>query len=301
MTNIAIEIKRSYIILGDNSIMNLASSKSRFFTGITILLALLLAACSSPAATPTPTAVPQQSVTASGSGGATTVVKYLAKAYSQSHKDLAFNFLSGAGTAGGVQGVLDGQLDLGTMSRTPKESELANGIKFVALGNERVAIVTSSDLSIPKLTGEQVNDIFRGKIKNWSEVGGPNAPISALARDEEETLTQILRAGIFGKEPFPANVVVLTSAGDMQTALQKSTNTIGYLSYSTVGIDKLPFHVVAIDGHNPANIQDSYPYTRTLGVAYLPSNAAKVQPFIDFINSSEARALLTGLSITPVQ
>jgi phosphate transport system substrate-binding protein len=169
------------------------------------------------------------------------------------------------------------------------------------LGNERVALVTTSDLSIPKLTGEQVNDIYRGKIKNWSEVGGPDAPVSVLARDEEETLTQILRAGIFGKEPFPTGVVVLTSAGDMQSALQKTANAIGYLSYSTIGIDKLPVNVVTIDGHDPANIQDNYPYTRLLGVAYLPSNADKVQPFIDFINSSEARALLTGLGITPVQ
>lgn len=281
--------------------MNLALSQSRSFISISFLLVLLLAACSSPAAIPAPTAMPQQSVTASGSGGATTVVKYLANAYSQNHDDLAFNFLSGAGTAGGVKGVLDGQLDLGTMSRAPKESELADGIKFVALGDERVAIVTSSDLSVPKLTGEQVNDIFRGKIKNWSEVGGPDAPVSVLARDEEETLTQILRQGIFGKEPFPAGVVVLTSASDMQNALIKTTNAIGYLSYSTIGTDKLPFHAVVIDGHDPADIQESYPYTRTLGVAYLPSNAAKVQPFIDFINSSEARALLTGLSITPAQ
>ena len=281
--------------------MKMASSKSRFFTGISLLLALILAACGSPAATPAPTAVPQQQVTASGSGGATSVVKYLANAYSQNHHDLAFNFLSGAGTSGGVKGVLEGQLDLGTMSRAPKESELADGIKFVALGNERVAIVTSAGLSIPELTGEQVNDIYRGKIKNWSEVGGPNAPISVLARDEEETLTQILREGIFGKEPFPAGVVVLTSASDMQNALQKTANAIGYLSYSTVGIDKLPFHAVAIDGHDPADIQDNYPYTRLLGVAYLPSNADKVQPFLDFINGSEARALLTGLSITPAQ
>jgi phosphate transport system substrate-binding protein len=281
--------------------MKFASSKSLIFTGIGLLLVLSLAACSSPAAAPAPVAAAQPKVTASGSGGATTVVKYLANAYQQNHHDLAFEFLSGAGTAGGVKGVLEGQLDLGTMSRAPKESELADGIKFVALGDERVALVTSADLSILQLTGEQVNAIYRGKIKNWSEVGGPNAPISVLARDEEETLTQILREGIFGKEPFPAGVVVLTSASDMQSALQKTTNAIGYLSYSTVGIDKLPFNVVTIDGHAPANIQDNYPYTRLLGVAYLPSNAAKVQPFIDFINSSEARALLTGLSITPVQ
>jgi phosphate transport system substrate-binding protein len=281
--------------------MSFASTKSRFFRSITILLVLSLAACSSPATTPAPVAVQKQSVTASGSGGATSVVKYLANVYNQNHHDLAFEFLSGAGTAGGVKGVLEGQLDLGTRSRAPKESELAAGIKFVALGDERVAVVTSSDLSIPGLTGEQINDIFRGKIKNWSEVGGPNAPVSVLARDEEETLTQILRQGIFGKEPFPAGVVVLTSAGDMQNALLKTNHSIGYLSYSTLGIDKLPFHVVAIDGHNPADIEDDYPYTRTLGVAYLPSNAAKVQSFLDFINSSEARALLTGLRITPVE
>lgn len=282
--------------------MKLTQHNAYFAVMVLVVLALSLAACAGAATPPpTPTAVVKKTLTVSGSGGATSVVKYLAKAYNQQHQDLAFSFLSGAGTSGAVTGALEGQLDLGTMSRAPKDSELAAGLGFVALGNERIAFVTSPDLSIPNLTSAQANDIYRGKIKNWSAVGGPDAPVNVLGRDEEETLTSILREGIFGKDPFPAEVVILTSATDMQNALAKTTNAIGYISYCTIETEGLSVHAVKIDGHNPADVQDNYPYVRTLGVGYLPANAAKVQSFLDYLSSSEARALLTKLAITPVQ
>jgi phosphate transport system substrate-binding protein len=281
--------------------MNLTSSKSRFFKSLSLLLALLLAACNGPAAAPTPVAAPQTTLNLAGSGGAATIIKYLADAYSRQHTDLAFNFLAGSGSSGGIKGALEGQLDLGLVSRVPTDAETAAGVKYVQVGISRIAIATSPDVSPVKLTSQQVKDIFLGKIKNWSEVGGPNVAISVMARDEADSLTQTLRQTLFGKETFTPAAVILTSEGDMKNALLKGSNSIGYMDYGNVRISDLPLHVLTIDDLDPADSHNSYPYSRVVGVAYLPANAARFQSFLDYLVSPEAQALLAEKGIIPTK
>jgi phosphate transport system substrate-binding protein len=279
--------------------MNLTSSKSRFFTGISLLLVLMLAACNSPAVAPTPTAAPQTTLNLAGSGGASTIIKYLADAYSRNHVDLAFNFLAGSGSSGGIKGALEGQLDLGLVSRKPTDAETAAGLEYIEVGVSRIAIATSPDVSPVKLTSQQVKDIFLGKIKNWSEVGGPNVAISVMARDEADSLTQTLRQTLLGKETFTPAAVILTSEGDMKNALLKGFNSIGYMDYGNLRISDLPLHVLTIDDLDPADSHNRYPYSRVVGVAYLPANAAKFQSFLDYLVSPEAQTLLTEKGIIP--
>lgn len=281
--------------------MNLTSSKSRVFTGLSLLLVLLLAACNGPAAAPTPVAAPQAALNLAGSGGASTIIKYLADAYSRKHTDLAFNFLAGSGSSGGVKGALEGQLDLGLVSRVLTDAEAAAGVKYVQTGVSRIAIATSPDVSIAKLTSQQVKDIFLGKIKNWSEVGGPSVAISVMARDEADSLTQTLRQTLFGKEAFTPAAVILTSEEDMKDALLKGTHSIGYLDYGNVRISDLPLHVLTIDDLDPADSSNGYPYSRVVGVVYLPANAARFQSFLDYLVSPETQALLAEKGIIPTK
>jgi phosphate transport system substrate-binding protein len=281
--------------------MNLTASKSHFFTGLSLLLAVLLAACNSPAAVPTPVAAPQTALNLAGSGGATVIIKYLADAYSRQHADLAFNFLAGSGSSGGIKGVLEGQLDLGLLSRKPKDTETAAGLQYVEVGISRISIVTSPGVPIVKLTSQQVKDIFLGKIKNWSEVGGYNVAISVVARDEEDSLTQTLREALFGKETFTSRAVILTSEADMKDALLKGANLIGYMDYGNVRISALPLRALTIDNLDPADSHNRYPYSRVVGVAYLPANAAKFQSFLDYLVSPEAQALLAEKGIIPTK
>jgi phosphate transport system substrate-binding protein len=276
--------------------------KTIFFTStIFIAVVLTLAACGGPAtqAVPTPTAIPPTTLIIAGSSGASTVLEYLADAYHAQHSEMTFEFLSGSSSGGAVKGVLDTTLDLGTMSRPPKDSELAGGISYLAFASDRIAIATGSDLSITGLTSQQVKDIFLGNITNWSAVGGPNVPINVFVRDEDESSTQILRRELFGDAPFAAGSVVFTSEGELRDSLSKMTNTIAFLSYGGMRLKNLGAHALVIDGQNPATLGNDYPYYRPLGVAYVPSNAAKIQPFLDFIVGPEAQALLAEQGIEP--
>jgi phosphate transport system substrate-binding protein len=267
---------------------------SLFLTSTLIILTLILVGCTGVAAQPasTPTAAPPVKVVISGSGGTATLLKPLVEAFRQKHSNWSFEFLSGAGTGGGVKGALDGTLDLGAMARAPKDEEVAQGLQYLHFATDRVAFVTSPDISISTLTGQQVKDIFAGKITNWSEVGGPQAAINVLIRDEEETNTQILRKALFAETPFSAAAVVFTGEGDLRKALANTSQAIAYVSYGGLKLDKVPANLLAVDGLDPTDLNSDYPYTRPAGVGYISANAAKVQPFLDFITGEEARKLL---------
>jgi phosphate transport system substrate-binding protein len=289
------------INLQGNLTMKLTQPKSHFLTGILMILTLLLGACTNAAAQPAsqPSAAPQEQVklVISGSGGTSAILKPLAEAFRQEHNNWSFEFLSGAGSSGGVKGALDGTLDLGALARPPKDEELAQGLKYIHFATERIAFATSPDISISDLTTAQVKDIFAGKITNWSEVGGPDASINLLVRDEEESNSQILREAIFGETPFPAGAAVFTSEGDMRKALGSAGQAIAYVSYGGLKIEDVSANIVMVDGFDPADLSRDYPYTKPAGVAYISANEAKVQPFLDFITSVEAKALLAKYGI----
>ncbi len=53
-----------------------------------------------------------------------------------------------------------------------------------ALGLDALAIVTSKDNAVEKITVDEVRRVFLGEISNWSELGGPDRPITLHARPE---------------------------------------------------------------------------------------------------------------------
>lgn len=244
---------------------------------------------------------PQTTLTIAGAGGTTRVLKLVAGAHEQKQATLGFEFLSGSGSSGGVKGVLQGKLHLGAMSRLPKDEEITGGIRYHQFGQDRVVVATSPDLSIGGLTSQQVKDIFLGVITHWSDVGGPDAPISVLVRGEKDSNTKIMRQGMLGDGAFAPGSVTMSSESDTKAAMSTATNTISYLAYSGVRIEDLPLHALALDGREPGDPNSAYPLeSRPLGVAYLPENFEKVKPFLDFLISPETQDLLAARGIVPV-
>ena len=237
-----------------------------------------------------------------GAGGTSSVLMELADEYSRTNSNVSFRFLEGSGSGGGVKGVNAKLLDLGAMSRTPKESEFETGICYIPFAQERVAVVTSPDIPLPKLTIEQVRAIFTGEFDNWSYVGGPDAPIRLITREEDDSNTKIIRAGILGDAPFGGSAVVMTSETDAKNALNDATYAIGYLAYSGIVAGSRSVFPVALDGQHPADADNDYPLEhRSLGVAFLPENQPKLQGFVDFITGPGVQRFLAQQGLLAVR
>ncbi|NJO39231.1 MAG: protein kinase [Cyanobacteria bacterium CRU_2_1] len=93
----------------------------------------------------------------------------------------------GSGT--GIQQLLRGQIDFAQSSRPLVSSEIqdAQGFKLreIAVAIDGIAIAVHPDLNIPGLTVTQLRDIYTGAITNWSQVGGPDLPITPYSRRVE--------------------------------------------------------------------------------------------------------------------
>jgi phosphate transport system substrate-binding protein len=273
----------------------------KMLSSVLLLTLMTASACSSASSTPkpatnTPESKPQVVLTIAGSGTVTAVLGVLQPAFEIDVSTIRCKILSGTGTSAGVKGVLDHTLDIVAMARTLKDEEAAKGLRYASLGNASAAVVIHPDLIIPGLTKAQVGAIFLGKIVNWSEVGGPDQKIVVYVRDEDESATQVLRKAIFGDTPFPDTTAkVLTSIKDMLAAVSGTKYSIGFASWPGVVAAKAPVKPVAIDGVLPK--EATYPYVVPLGIGYLDSRQADVQPFIDWLTSEHGRTALRMLDV----
>jgi phosphate transport system substrate-binding protein len=95
----------------------------------------------------------------------------------------------GSGT--GIKMLLDNQLAFSQSSRsvTTKEYQQAEQkgftLKEIPVAIDGIAIAVNPNLNIPGITISQLKDIYTGKIRNWSEVGGDNIPIIPYSRSKE--------------------------------------------------------------------------------------------------------------------
>jgi phosphate transport system substrate-binding protein len=104
----------------------------------------------------------------------------LARAYMARHPEVEVRW-EALGSATAFVGLLDGSAQLGASSRTVKESELADARKMgvelreYVIGYDGIAVIVHPDNPVSALTVAQLSDVFTGKVRNWSEVGGPPA------------------------------------------------------------------------------------------------------------------------------
>ena len=123
--------------------------------------------------------------------GSTTVgpiAKAFAEYYMSKHPDVNIT-VSESGSGNGAKSLVNGTCDVAAMSRFMKDNEfqaaVAKGVMPVAhvVAVDGLAMIVHPSNRVKDLSLEQLRDIYEGKIKNWSEVGGPSLPIVKIGRD----------------------------------------------------------------------------------------------------------------------
>ena len=87
------------------------------------------------------------------------------------------------GSSAGVEAVLGGSVDIGNSSRNLKDEEKAAGAVENIVAIDGIAVVTDKENTATDLTTDQLVGIYKGEIKNWSEVGGTDEAIVVVGRE----------------------------------------------------------------------------------------------------------------------
>lgn len=144
------------------------------------------------------------------------------------------------GSGAGIEAVNSKTADIGNSSRNLKEDEKAEGAVENIVAIDGIAVCVDSANTVSNLEKQQLIDIYTGKITNWSQVGGADAPIVVVGREAGsgtrgafEELLEIEDACAYANE--------LDSTGAVMAKVAATPGAIGYVS-----LDALDDSVIAL-------------------------------------------------------
>lgn len=104
------------------------------------------------------------------------------------------------------------------------------------LGTDALVFLVNEANPVENITTEQLRGVYTGEITNWKELGGADAPIIPLQRNEGAGSQALMKKLVMGDTPLmeaPAEYVP-ASMGDLMSAVKsydESANAIGYSVY----------------------------------------------------------------------
>lgn len=197
-----------------------------------------------------------------------------------------------------IQDVLNDNADLAAISRPLTVEEKAQGLIEIPVRREKIAIVVPVGSTFDKsITGSQFAQIFRGEIKNWSEIGGEAGPIKLIDRPATSETRQALSPyPVFTTAPFES-AAAATIATDTTDALVSSLvpNSIGY---ALVGeLDSQP-KIKAIQLHQTLPTDPRYPFSQPYSFVYAGGASPAVSAFLGYATGNPGQAAINDAGIS---
>jgi phosphate transport system substrate-binding protein len=275
----------------------------------TLLLTLALAACGG-GERQQQARSSNKPLTIKGSDTMVILTQRLAEEYMKAHPGAVVQ-VNGGGSGTGIAALINGSADMAMASRPMKDDEKQKAAQSrgsaitehpVALDGLGVFVNTANP--VQHLTIAQVRDIFQGKTKNWSEVGGPNAQVILYGRESSSGTYDYFREHVLAKGDFAPEVQTLQGTAAIINAIGRDNNGIGYggIAYAK----DVRALAIQAEGAQPvapseATVADgTYPLSRKL-FFYFPSAAPeRVKTFAQWALTPEAQALVTKVGYFPL-
>ena len=227
--------------------------------------------------------------------------------------------VQGGGSGTGIASLLNESIDIANSSREMKQKEWdlgkSKGINIVEhiIALDALSVIVNPANSVKQLTIPQLSDIFSGKITNWKDVGGADAPIVAISRENNSGThvyfkEEVLRKG--EKEStleFGKTVTYAVSSQQIVDQIKTNKNAIGYIGMGWVTKDVKD---VAVQNEKDKKYylatfengkSKKYPISRGLQMYTNEKSHEKAQKFIDFAMSEKGQAVVKELGFIPVK
>ena len=124
-------------------------------------------------------------VTVAGSSTIRPIVEKAAKEFNKTRPDAKF-VVGGGGSSHGAKATALGEVLIGMASRNLKAEEKNKWKDLVStkIGLDGIAIIINVKNPVKKISKQQVQDIYTGKITNWKELGGTDSEIMLISKEK---------------------------------------------------------------------------------------------------------------------
>lgn len=231
--------------------------------------------------------------------GSTTVaepMEQLAEKYKETMVDANIE-VQGNGSSAGIKAVADGTANMGMSSRELSQDEKALGLTETVIAHDGIAVVVNTTNEVTDLTKEQIKGIYEGKITNWSEVGGKDAPIIVVTREAGSGTRGAFEELLGLLTSDKASTIIDTAlvgegTGSIMATVASKENAIGYISLGYMDETVKPVSVEGVMPSAETVLAGDYTISRPLLLLTSSNISADAKAFLDYIVGSEGQSVI---------
>ena len=235
-----------------------------------------------------------------------------AETYTKSHPDVKIA-VTGGGSATGIAALLKGTADICNASWPMSAIQTSDFVERFGkrphqykMCMDAVAVFINKANPIEKLSLAQIGAIYIGKISNWKEVGGNDAPISLYGRENSSGTYEFFKAHVLNRNDFAPATKAMSGTAAVIRAVADDPNAIGFggIAYDHgvkhLAVSKMPSGR-AFEPTETNVYADRYPLARYL-FSYVKSekDVDAVADYITWCLSDAGQAVVQGVGYFPL-
>ncbi|HIE56416.1 MAG TPA: phosphate ABC transporter substrate-binding protein [Chromatiaceae bacterium] len=241
--------------------------------------------------------------------GSTTVLplaQKVAEAFMKEHPQVRIS-ISGGGSGNGIKALIDGMTDIAMSSRfiKPKEVKLAVSkgyypVPFAVCYDSIIPVVHPSN-PVNQITLDQLKAIYEGKVKNWKELGGPDAKVVVISRDTSSGTYEVWEKKVMKKARVYPGALLQASNGAVAEAVAKNKNAIGYVGLGYLNKQIKALKVNGVVGSVETTLNGTYPISRPLFMFTQGWPKGECKAFINYVlHPDKGQRLVEEVGFVPL-
>ena len=211
-------------------------------------------------------------------------------------------FVRGGGSMVGIEDLRNGKVDLAAACRSRNSGD-PQDISFVQVAWDALVFIVHKSNPLEDISLDEVRSIYAGRITNWQQLRGGDAPIkifisrtkSGLSGVEASTNKMVLQ----GREPVESPHTSFVASTAIVEQMVEDTAE----AFATTGITsarKRNVKMLKVNGVAPSNktvISRQYPLKRPLFLLVPKNPKGEVKKFVDFALSKEGQRFISSLNV----
>jgi len=182
------------------------------------------------------TATPAQKkmIQIKGSDTMVNLVQILAEEYMAKNSGTALAVLGG-GSGTGITAIINQTCDIANHSREWKQKEIdqawEKGVqpRFFVIAVDGLSVIVHESNPLEKLTMAELGAIYRGEIKTWKAVGGPDKKVSLYGRQSNSGTYVFMQEHVLGNKNYSTDMKEMNGNAQIIEGILQDEGGIGYV------------------------------------------------------------------------
>jgi phosphate transport system substrate-binding protein len=195
-----------------------------------------------------------------------------------------------------IERLMNGLADMASSAQRLTSMQVESGYVETPCCKDPMAIIVNTECPVAEITGQQLLDVFQGRIRNWKDLGGYDRPIVVVIPGEKTAAYQNFHHGVLGGGDVVFDIMTTRSTMVIEVTRRIPCS----ISFTSQGAARLITHglkKLKINGLAPEDV--NYPYYQVFSFVTRGTPSGVAKKFIDFALSKEGKEITRKKGMIP--